>query len=416
MPALRSARPDLMQALQAGRSPALGHGHFLRSAVAIAEVALSFLLLAGSGLLFRTFLTLRRVDPGYQPHGLLTFFVTRDWPLERQQGRIELLREIQSRLGAIPGIQSATATLSLPLGGGSHPKLPNPAARPSATPSTEDADLEQVMPCYFETLRTPLLAGRTFTAEDNAPGRNLVVIDQFFAARAFPNRSPIGQRIQLPDPAHPWAEVIGVVGHQRLASLREPGPGTVYFSDGFWGIGVSRNWILRTAGDPANYAAAVRAELSRIDRGLVLSKVQPMDVLVEQDQSGTRMALLLLGTFAVMSLLLAAVGLYGVLSTVVRQRTAEIGVRLALGAEPAGIFRMMVGQGLRLAVVGLALGVLASLGLTRLIAAMLVGVKAADPATFAAVAVLFLLVAVAASWAPAARAAALDVNAALREE
>ena len=417
LPALRAARPDLIQALRTGgHNPGLGGGHVLRSGVVVAEVALSFVLLVGSGLLFRTFVALRHVDPGYDPHGLLTFFVTRDWSLTRQQGRLELLREIQTRLRALPGVQSATETLMLPLGGGPRPRNPVTQTPRTAAPSAEDADMQQVMPGYFETLRTPLLAGRTFTGDDDAPGRNVAVIDQLFATAAFPNVSPIGQRIELPNPEHPWAEVIGVVAHQRLASLSDPGRNTIYFSEGFWGIGVSRYWVVRTAGDPAKYAAAVRAEIAKVDRGLVISKLQPMDALVEQDQSSTRLSLLLLGTFAAIALLMAGVGLYGVLSTVVRRRTAEIGVRMALGATPAGIFKMVVEQGLRLTAVGLGMGLLASLGLTRLIDALLVGVKATDPSTFAAMAVLFLLVAALASWAPAARAAGLDANAALREE
>ena len=417
MPALRSARPDLIQTLRTGgRTPALGGGHLLRSGVVIAEVALSFVLLVGSGLMFRSFVALRRVDPGYDSHGLLTFFVTRDWPFTRQQGRIELLRGIQARLRAMPGMQSATATLMLPLSGAAHPKVMVSSTPHRSGASAEDADLQQVMPGYFETLRTPLLAGRTFTEEDNAPGRNLVVIDRIFAESAFPGASPVGQRIKLPDPANPWAEVIGVVEHQRLNSLSDPGRGTIYFSDGFWGIGVSRYWMVRTNGDPAKYPAAIRAELAKVDRALVVSKVQLLDALVEQDQAGTRLSLMLLGTFAAIALLLAAVGLYGVLATVVRQRTAEIGVRIALGASPAGIFQMVVGQGLRLTIVGLVMGLLASFALTRFIAALLVGVKATDPSTFAAMTALFLLVAAVASWSPAARAAALDANAALREE
>ena len=415
-PALRAAPPDLIQALRAAaQNPRLGGGHRLSSGVVVAEVALSFVLLVGSGLMFRTFVELHRVRPGYDPRGLLTFFVTREWPLIEQQGRIELLREIQSRLRAIPGVQSATATLMAPLAGGPRPNSPAPAPRPGS-PNAADADMQQVMPGYFETLRTPLLAGRTFTEEDDAPDRNVAVIDELFAAAAFPNVSPIGRRIATPDPDHPWAEVIGVVRHQRLASLADPGRATVYLTEAFWGIGVSRYWMLRTAGDPAQYAAAARTELAKLDRGLVISKVQTMDALIAQDRSGTRLSLLLLGTFAAIALLLAGVGLYGVLSTAVRQRTAEIGVRIALGATPAGIFRMVVRQGLGLTAAGLALGLLASFALTRLIAAMLVGVKPADPSTFGAMAALFLTVAAAASWIPAARAASLDLNAALHDE
>ena len=415
VPALRAATPDVNQVLRGGRTSGFGAGHLLRDTVVVASVALSFVLLIGSGLMFRSFLELRRVDPGYRPHGILTFFATRDWQLTRQQGRLELLREIQARLRALPGVENATAALVLPLGGGSRPKNPAPPARPVLA-SSEGADFQQVLPGYFETLRTPLLAGRTFTEEDNAPGRNVVVIDQLLAERAFPNEPTVGKRILLPDPATPWAEVIGVVAHQRLSSLSDPGRATIYFSDGFWGIGVSRSWMVRVAGDPAKYAAAVRAEVAKVDRKMVVSKMQPMEALVDRDQAGTRLSLLLIGIFAAIAVLLASVGLYGVLATIVRQRTAEIGVRMALGAAPAGIFKLIVGHGLRLTAVGLALGLLAALGLTRMMATMLVGVKATDPATFAAMTLGFLLVAAVASWVPAARAAGLDANAALREE
>ena len=416
MPAIRAARPNVNQILRGGRTSGLGAGRLLRNSVVIAEVALSFVLLIGSGLMFRSFLELRRVDPGYDPRGLLTFFATREWEFTRQQGRIELLREIRARLRALPGVENVSESLALPLGGGARPKASATAQSQAALASSEGAHYQQVMPGYFETLRTPLLAGRTFTEDDNAPGRNVVVIDQRLAARAFPNESAVGKRIQIPDPEIRWAEVIGVVAHQRLFSLSDPGRETIYFSDGFWGIGVSRYWMVRVTGDPAKYAAAVRSEVAKVDRRMVISKMRPMEELVDQDQAGTRLSLLLIGIFAVIAVLLASVGLYGVLATVVRQRTAEIGVRMALGAAPASIFKLVVGQGLRLTAVGLAIGMLAALGLTRLMASMLVGVKATDPSTFAAMTLLFFAIAAVASWVPAARAAGLDANVALREE
>jgi putative ABC transport system permease protein len=242
------------------------------------------------------------------------------------------------------------------------------------------------------------------------------VIDQLLAARAFPNQSAVGQRIRTPFPNGPLAEVIGVVRHQRFSSVADPGTETVYFSEGFAGIGVSRYWAIRTAGDPAKYAAAVRAELTKVDRQLVLSKVQTMESLVDRDQAGTRFSLLLIGLFAAIAVLLASVGLYGVLASLVRQRTAEIGVRMALGADPAGIFQLIVGQGLQLSLVGIALGLLAAFGLTRAMTSMLVGVRPIDPLTFAGMALLFLLIAAIASWLPARRAASLDPSTALREE
>jgi len=366
--------------------------------------------------MFRSFLALRRIDPGYDPHGLLTFYVTRDWPLQRQQGRHVLLREIQARLNALPGVEGVSAGLSVPLTGGSRPRSTSPARQQPGPPSAEGAEFAQVLPGYFETLRTPVVEGRTFSVQDDEPGRNLVVVDELLAARAFPNESAIGKRIRIPFPNTPWAEVIGVVKHQRLFSLADPGRETIYFSEGFVGIGVSRYWTIRTAGDPAKYAAAVRAEIAKVDRQLVLSKVQTMESLVDRDQAGTRFSLLLIGLFAAIAVLLASVGLYGVLASVVRQRTAEIGVRMALGAAPAGIFKLVVGQGLRLSAVGIMLGLLAALGLTRAMTSMLVGVRPIDPLTFAGMAVLFLFISALASWVPARRAAGLDPSTALREE
>jgi predicted permease len=414
IPAIRAARPDVNRILRGGRGGI--EGGFLRNAVVVIEVALSFVLLIGSGLMLRSFLKLRNVDPGYDPRRVLTFFVTREWSLTRQQGRIELLNRIQDRLRGIPGVESATAGLVLPLAGGLRPKNMGTALPRANGGGWESVDYQQVMPEYFETLRTRLIAGRTFNQQDNAAGRKMAVIDQLFAERDFPHESAIGKRVALPGSANQWAEVIGVVEHQRLFSLSDPGRETMYLTDGFWGIGVSRYWMVRATGDPANYAAAIRAEIARIDPQLVVSKMQTMDALVERDQASTRFSLMLIGAFAGVAVILACVGLYGVLATVVRQRTAEIGVRMALGAGPGSIFRLVVGQGLRLSVCGVAIGLVAAAGLTRMISAMLVGVTATDPSTFAGMAALFLLVAAAATWIPATRAAGLDPMAALREQ
>jgi putative ABC transport system permease protein len=316
----------------------------------------------------------------------------------------------------LPGVENVSASVGFPLTSGSH--LTNPPPPPAHPPlgSAVGADFQDVLPGYFETLGTPLMAGRTFVDADNAPGRRVAVIDQLLAARAFPNESAVGKRIAIPWPDIPWAEVIGVVANQRTATLANPGRETIYFTEAFWGIGVSRHWALRTAGDPARLAASVRAEIARIDPQLVLSKVQTMDALVEQDQAGTRFSLLLIGAFAAIAILLAGVGLYGVVSTLVERRTAEIGVRMALGAAPAGIFQLVVGRGLRLGAVGVALGLAAALAVTRVMASMLVNVQPTDPSTFAAAAVLFLWIVAVACWLPARKAARLDPAAALRQE
>jgi len=386
--------------------------------VVIAEVALAFVLLVGSGLMFRSFLALLHTDPGFDPHGLLTFLAIGDAQgFQQPARRMAFLRDLEDRLRAIPGVESVGAALGLPLSpGGPAFGIRWSTARLPADPS-RIADLPTVLPGYFESLRARMLEGRAFSEADNAAGRNLAVINQSLAAKAFPGQSAMGKRIciYIPDPT--WLEVVGVVEHQRLHALADPGLDQIYMMDGFWGIGISRHWALRTAGDPARYAATVRAVIAKFAPGrLAVTEMQTMDEAVRRAQTTTRFQLLLIGIFAAIGALLAGVGLYGVLSSAVRQRTAEIGVRVALGAAPANIFRLIVGQGLALSAAGMAIGFAAAAVLTRAMRGMLVGITATDPATFAAITVFFVAVAAVACWAPASRAARLDPTAALREE
>jgi putative ABC transport system permease protein len=262
------------------------------------------------------------------------------------------------------------------------------------------------------------LAGRFFTDSDNLPGRNLVVIDDVLASKAFHGQSAVGKRIliRLRTPEAEWVEIVGVVAHQHAVSLTEPGREQVYFTDAFVGSGRVDWWAMRTGNAPANYGNAIRAAVKEVDSHLLVTEMQPVEVLVSHAQAGTRFSLILITVFAIIAGALAGVGLYGVLSTAVRQRTAEIGVRMALGAGREEIFHLVVGQGLRLSAIGVAAGVIGAFVLTRLMRAMLVGVKATDPATFGVVAILFLIVAAMASWLPARRAASLDPARALREE
>lgn len=276
-------------------------------------------------------------------------------------------------------------------------------------------------------MHTRLLEGRTFTEDDNynphprgdrEGGRKLVIIDQMLAAKAFPHQSAVGKRIlvRVATPEPEWAEIIGVVEHQRETSLADAGREQVYFTDGFFGHGIANYWAIRTAGDPAKYADAARSEIAKLNPQLVITDLQPMAAVMSAAQSSTRFSLLLIGIFAVIAAILAGVGLYGVLATVVRQRTAEIGVRMALGAAPSNVFGLMIGQGLRLSVAGIVVGLIAAVALTRVMVSMLVGVKPTDPVTFAAIVAVFLVIAAIASWIPARRAAALDPTVALREE
>src|ERR1700754_318376 len=417
VPALRTARPNLMDVLRnSGRSGALGAAA-LRNGVVVAEVALAFVLLIGSGLMFRTFLAIQRVNLGFDPQRLLTFQLLGNAGGTPQE-LLTFKRQLREQLDAIPGVSSVTASFPLPLAGGFNP------VRWGGREALEDpsrfqaADLQIVLPGYFESIGTKLIAGRTFTDDDSSPDKKLLIIDEALAAKAFPNESAVGKQIffRVRTPEAQWGEIIGVVAHQRNTSLIEPGREQLYVTDGYVNHRAASWWALRTDGDPGSIASAVREVVRKSGSELLINQMQPMDQLVVAAQAQTRFSLLLIGVFSTIAALLAGVGLYGVLATVVRQRTAEIGLRMALGAAPSGIFRLMVGKGLRLSLLGIGIGLLAAFALTRVLATMLVEVKPTDPATFVSVALLFLLIAVVASALPALRAAGLDPTIALRNE
>ncbi len=417
VPALRTARPNLMDILRAGgRSDALG-AVGLRNAVVVAEVALAFVLLIGSGLMFRTFLAIQRVNLGFDPRQLLTFQLLGNFGKTPQEAAT-FKRQLREQLGAIPGVHSVTASFPLPLAGGFSPVRWGGREALEDPSKFQAADLQIVLPGYFEAMGNRLMAGRTFTEDDNTPDRNLLIVDQALAAKAFPNESAVGKRIlfRVRTPEAQWGEIIGVVAHQRNVSLTEPGREQLYVTDGYVNHRAASWWALRTDGDVSGYGSAVREVVRKAGSEILINRMQPMDSLVIEAQAQTRFSLLLIGVFSAIAALLAGVGLYGVLATVVRQRTAEIGLRMALGAAPSRIFSLMVGKGLRLSALGIAIGLLAAFALTRALTTMLVDVKPTDPATFVSVALLFLFITVVASWLPALRAAGLDPTEALRNE
>jgi predicted permease len=416
VPAWSTFQLDLMTVLRGSTRTAGGRGSgILRNGVVIAEVALCFVLLIGSGLMFRSFVALQRIDPGFNADNLLTFQLLggRGGPPAQ---RAAYTREIRDRLQAISGVESVTASFPFPLAGDFSTIRWGTEEALSDNTKYQAVDWQAVLPGYFETMRTPLREGRTFTDADNDPGRIVVVVDEVLAAKAFPHESAIGKRILIrirtPEPER--VEIIGVVAHQRVTSLAEPGREQVYVTDAFLG-NAARKWAVRTHSDPAQYAAAVRTALTRLDPQLLVADFLPMSALVSRAQAGTRFSLILIGVFAAIAALLVGVGLYGVLATVVRQRTAEIGVRMALGAAPPTILRLVVGHGLRLSAAGVVIGLAAALAVTRVMTAMLVGIRATDPMTFGLMTVVFLVIAAISSWLPARRAAALDPTIALRE-
>ncbi len=421
VPAWRASRPALMNVLRGvSRTSGLGSGAFLRNAVVMAEVALSFMLLIGSGLMFRSFLKLQQIDPGFDPHNLLTFQL-QGIRLNRRtpEQRATFIRVIAERLRAIPGVQSVTASFPFPLTGQFSPirwGTEDAARDPNRFQAT---DFQIVLPGYFETMRTRLLAGRAFSEADNLPGRDGVIIDEALAAKAFPGQSAIGKHIliRLRTPQAERVQIIGVVAHQRVNSLAEAGREQIYFPDAFLGSGAIQSWAIRTGSDPAPYGNLVRATIKSLDPQLLVNKIDTAESVVHESQASTRFSLLLISVFAAIAASLAGIGLYGVISTSVRQRTSEIGVRMAMGAERTDILRLIVLHGLRLSIVGIAIGFIGSILLGRVIAALLVGgIKPTDTGTFIAMTVGFLAVSTLASWLPARRASILDPARALREQ
>lgn len=419
VPAWRSARPDVMIILRGiSRSEGLQSGGLSRKLVVGVEVALAYVLLIGCGLMFRSFQELQRVNPGYDPYQLLTFQLQSDAFQQTQPERAVAARQIEERLRAIPGVQAVASSGPFPLTGGYSPIRWGLEDAMADASKFKACDPVTVLPGYFEAMRTPLIEGRTFTEDDNQPKRDYVVVDKILADRAFPGQSAVGKRIliriQTPQPV--WVEIIGVVAHERGVSLAEPGRENVYFTDAYLGSGATNFWAIRTGANPAGYANSVREALKQLDPHLLISDMMPMDDVVTKAQAGTRFSLLLIGAFALIAAVLAGVGLYGVLATVVRQRTSEIGIRMALGAQPRNIFQLVVGQGLRLTAIGVAVGLFAAFALTREMSSMLVGIKATDPITFVTMAILFFVIAAASSWMPAWRASSVDPNAALTEQ
>ena len=415
VPALRASRPNLSDALRAaGRGATGGHGTMLRKSVVTAEVALSFVLLVGCGLMIRSAIALQRVDPGFKATGLLTMRLgnLRANSPEEAVAKNALIRE---RLSAVPGVRAVTATAVLPL-----ENLPfngrwgTDAAIGDPT-KFRQGEFHVVTPGYFEAMGGRLIAGRTFDASDDAPNAKTIVVDDRVAAMAFPNESAVGKyllaRISTPEPEK--FQVIGVVAHQRHTSLVGDEKESIYFSNGAQGNGAGA-WIVRTDGDPAALAAPVRSALMQLDPQMLVTDVQPLTDYFDRAMAPTRFALALIAVFAGLAATLAAVGLYGVLSSLVRQRVAEIGVRMAFGAQPSEIFLMVVGQGVKLSALGIGIGLVAALLLTRAMTKLLVGVTPNDPLTFGTMILVFFAIAAVACWLPARRAAGVQPIVALR--
>ena len=418
LPAWRASRPDVMDVLRSsGRLVGGSSGRWLRDGAVIAEVALAFVLLVGSGLMIRTFVALQNVNPGFDPANVMTFLIQNN-RAQGAEGRAAFQRTMIERLKAIPGVVDATSAGPFPLDGGNSLARFGPLEAATDPAKFQQAIAHFVQPGYFAFTRTPIIAGRAFVEADNKPAAKLIIIDDLMAAQLFPNGNAVGQRMlaRVTTPEPDTFEVIGVVKHQRHTTMMNDGEEGMFFTDGYSQFGAAFRWAVRTSGDPEAITGALRAAATQQDARLLLTETRTWRSYFDEHVAPTRFALILIGVFAAVAAILAMIGLYGVLATTVRQRTTEIGVRMAFGATRGSIVSLIIGQGLRLSAGGIILGVLAAVALTRVMASLLVGVSATDPATFAAMALLFAVVSAFAAWIPAQRAAGLNPNVALRDE
>jgi putative ABC transport system permease protein len=283
VPAVRASRPDVAKVLRAaGRASGLSGGALVRNSVVVVEVALCFVLLVGSGLMFRSFLALQHIDAGYDARGLLTFRTMGGRPSSGPDDRAAYVRQMRVALGEIPGVESVTAANILPLSGLLFPNRWGKEDALTDFSKFQSADMQAVLPGYFDTMRTPLLAGRVFNESDDKPQVRRMIVDQLLAAKAFPNGNAVGQRIlsRINTPDNVWYEIVGVVAHQRLSSLAEPGREQMYLTNGSLGNGAMRGWAIRVKGDPAKYVGTVRAAMAKFDSSLLLTNVDTMDAVM----------------------------------------------------------------------------------------------------------------------------------------
>jgi len=415
-PALRTMKLNLSESLKEGGRTGSegGKRNRTRSVLMVLESAIAVVLLIGAGLLIRSLIQLQNTNPGFDAHNVLTMRVdlsSEKYSTPDKSG--SFFTGLESRVGSLPGVESVGFVTELPLSGQPNDMPFNVEGRPTASISeSRGADYRRVNLQYFKALRIPLLRGRNFTEQEVKQSAKVLVISELLASQVFPNEEPLGKRLIMMMEKDPW-EIIGVVGDIRHRSLEsQPFPAMYMPSNQTGGT----NLVIRTEGDPANLAAAVRKEVQAIDPDQPVAAVRTMDEWVDTSVAQPRYRTALLGLLALLALVLASTGIYGVMSYSVAQRTHEIGVRMALGAKRLDVLTMVVRQGMVLVVAGVAIGLLGAFALTRVMSSLLFGVSAKDPITFVAVATLLTMVAFVACYIPARRATKVDPLVALRYE
>ena len=424
LPVFKASRPDVNEVLKAGtKSATSGSGlRALRNLLVVSEVALALVLLVGAGLMVRSFGQLVNVNPGFDPENVLTGRISMTRAVyESHEARLQYVKETLDRLKALPGVESAAFIAPMPFSGGNVGSDFRIEGRPEPAPGqAPEASNRSVTPEYFQALGIPLVKGRHFTGQEQRGGVGAALINEALARRYFPYEDPvckfisnIGANQNDGDPER-W-EIVGVVGDVHHSSLTKVATPEIYlpYQQNSWSWG---NFFVRTSGDPTTLTRGFTEAVRAGDKTVPVTGVQLLTQAISETVAQPRFYTLLFALFGVTGLLLTLTGIYGVISYTVAQRTQEIGIRMALGAQRGHVLQMVMGQGLGLTVLGIGLGLAGALALTRLIETLLFGISATDPLTFIAIALLLMAVALLACWIPARRAARVDPLVALRYE
>jgi putative ABC transport system permease protein len=420
-PALATSKTNLTETLkEGGRGTSGTSRQRLRSLLVISEVALSLILLIGAGLLIKSFLRLSQVDVGFKPTNLLTMqlSLTRtNYPKDEQ--RAVFFKQLIERIESLPGVQGAGAVSELPLSGQENDTFFNIEGKPAAAfGSTEnDANIRGISPAYFQAISIPLQRGRFFDEHDALAAPKVVIVNESFVRQYLPGEDPLGKHLIIDFGSEPFkAEIVGIVGSIRHSSLGQTEPSPEMYVSLLQAPPYGANLVVRAAGEPTRLTAVIRNEVHALDKDLPIYNVKTMEQRISESASQPRFRTLLLGIFACVALLLASIGIYGVISYSVTQRTHEIGLRLALGAQRSDVLRLVIWQGMRMALIGIALGVVGAFIVMRVLSSFLFGVSATDPVTFICVSLLLAVIAFLASYIPARRATRVDPMVALRYE
>jgi putative ABC transport system permease protein len=419
MPALRASRPDLSDSLKEGGRAISGslRRNRTRAALVVSEIAVALMLLIGSGLLIKSFVRLENTSAGFQPERILSMRIGLSGPrYEKPEVRAAAVDEVLRRVREVPGVLSAGSIQFLPLRSLISATGFWWASKPKPKPGDEPTTLVSIVtPGYFSTMGIPLIKGRLFSERDRAGEPQVTVINQAMSRQHFANEDPIGQHIFVQWGRKTPYEIVGVAGDVKHEGLDKEARPTVYFPNAQEPEGRA-TLVMRTAADPMTLARMVEEQIHSYDKEQAIADIEPLDVVLSKSVARPRFQSVLLGIFAGLALLLAAIGIFGVMSYSVSQRTHEIGIRMALGAQRGEVLRMVVGQGSILAVLGIATGLIGAFALTRFLSTLLFNVSPTDPVIFVSVPVVLCVVAVLATWLPAGRATEIDPTIALRYE